>query len=441
MGLFAHVYGKTGALEAYAAQSHTGLMLGLEYATGGTMQIEGQDIVVIEKDTQLKPDIGRAALAEAFGDDDAQIAVGPVSSGVALAMLPVAEEYERILIVEPAVADSITGENWNRYIFRTGRNSSQDAISNAVALGGEGVTVATLAQDYAFGRDGVAAFRSALEGTGATVAHEEYVPTDTTDFTAAAERIFNAMKDIEGEKRLFIIWAGGGNPMSKINAMPPLLPTILRSLPALSLPIVILGGIVFGWMTPTEAAGVAVFVALLAGWFYDGLTRASVIEGLQRTAMLSGSIFIIICAVSALGHLGALERIPEAISGLVTTLGLGPVGYMLAINVIFIIAGMVLDIPVALALLVPLLAPVAIAQGADPVHLGILLCFNLCIGLISPPMGGCLLVVSAVTGVNYWKLAAAVVPFVLVEIAVLALLIAFPQISLALPQAFGLAGG
>ncbi|SFT94551.1 TRAP transporter large permease [Sedimentitalea nanhaiensis] len=223
--------------------------------------------------------------------------------------------------------------------------------------------------------------------------------------------------------------------------MPPLLPTILRSLPALSLPIVILGGIVFGWMTPTEAAGVAVFVALLAGWFYDGLTRASVIEGLQRTAMLSGSIFIIICAVSALGHLGALERIPEAISGLVTTLGLGPVGYMLAINVIFIIAGMVLDIPVALALLVPLLAPVAIAQGADPVHLGILLCFNLCIGLISPPMGGCLLVVSAVTGVNYWKLAAAVVPFVLVEIAVLALLIAFPQISLALPQAFGLAGG
>ncbi|SFT94663.1 substrate-binding domain-containing protein [Sedimentitalea nanhaiensis] len=217
----AHVYGKTGALEAYAAQSHTGLMLGLEYATGGTMQIEGQDIVVIEKDTQLKPDIGRAALAEAFGDDDAQIAVGPVSSGVALAMLPVAEEYERILIVEPAVADSITGENWNRYIFRTGRNSSQDAISNAVALGGEGVTVATLAQDYAFGRDGVAAFRSALEGTGATVAHEEYVPTDTTDFTAAAERIFNAMKDIEGEKRLFIIWAGGGNPMSKINAMDP----------------------------------------------------------------------------------------------------------------------------------------------------------------------------------------------------------------------------
>ncbi|MCY4290858.1 MAG: substrate-binding domain-containing protein [Roseovarius sp.] len=217
----AHVYGKTGPFEAYAAQSHIGLMMGLEYATGGTMEINGEPIVVIEKDTQLKPDIGKALLAEAYGDDGAQIAVGPVSSGVALAMLPVAEEYERVLIVEPAVADSITGENWNRYIFRTGRNSSQDAISNAVALGGEDVVIATLAQDYAFGRDGVAAFKEALEETGATLAHEEYVPTDTTDFTAAAERIFNAMADQQGEKKLFIIWAGGGNPMGKINAMDP----------------------------------------------------------------------------------------------------------------------------------------------------------------------------------------------------------------------------
>ncbi len=105
----AHVYGKTGALEAYAKQSHTGLMMGLEYATDGTMEIDGRKLVVIEKDTQLKPDVGKAMLAEAYGDDNADIAVGPVSSGVALAMLPVAEEYEKILIVEPAVADSITG--------------------------------------------------------------------------------------------------------------------------------------------------------------------------------------------------------------------------------------------------------------------------------------------------------------------------------------------
>ncbi|MEJ8574841.1 substrate-binding domain-containing protein [Microbaculum marinum] len=219
--VIAHVYGKTGALEAYAKQSHTGLMMGLEYATDGTMEIDGNKIVVIEKDTQLKPDIGKAALAEAYGDDDAVLAVGPVSSGVALAMLPVAEEYEKILLVEPAVADSITGENWNRYVFRTGRNSSQDAISNAVALGKDGVKIATLAQDYAFGRDGVAAFREALDGTGAELVFEEYVPTDTQDFTASAQRIFDALKDEEGRKFLFIIWAGGNNPIGKINAMDP----------------------------------------------------------------------------------------------------------------------------------------------------------------------------------------------------------------------------
>ncbi|SEO04879.1 amino acid/amide ABC transporter substrate-binding protein, HAAT family [Salinihabitans flavidus] len=217
----AHIYGKTGPLEAYAKQSHDGLMLGLEYATDGTMEIDGEKIVVIEKDTQLKPENGKVLLAEAYGDDEVDLAIGPVSSGVALAMLPVAQEYEKLLIVEPAVADSITGSNWNRYIFRTARNSSQDAVANAIALAGEDVNIATLAQDYAFGRDGVAAFKEALEGTGTNIVHEEYVPTDTTDFTAAAERIFNAMKDVEGEKKLFVIWAGGGNPMGKIQAMEP----------------------------------------------------------------------------------------------------------------------------------------------------------------------------------------------------------------------------
>ncbi|QUS56600.1 substrate-binding domain-containing protein [Pseudovibrio brasiliensis] len=217
----AHVYGKTGPFEAYAKQSHVGLMMGLEYATGGTMEIDGRKIEVIEKDSQLKPDIGRAMLAEAYGDDEVDLAIGPVSSGVALAMLPVAEEYEKLLIVEPAVADSITGANFNRYIFRTSRNSSQDAIANAVALGQDGASVATLAQDYAFGRDGVAAFRNAIAKTNAKLVFEEYAPTDTKDFTASAQRIFEALKDEEGRKFLFVIWAGGGNPLAKINAMNP----------------------------------------------------------------------------------------------------------------------------------------------------------------------------------------------------------------------------
>ncbi|MDP2771666.1 MAG: ABC transporter substrate-binding protein, partial [Giesbergeria sp.] len=159
----AHVHSMTGPLEAYGKQTQTGLMMGLEYATGGTMMVAGKKLVVIEKDDQGKPDLGKSLLAAAYSDDKADIAVGPTASGVALAMLPVAEEYKKILLVEPAVADSITGDKWNKYIFRTGRNSSQDAISNAVALDKAGVNIATLAQDYAFGRDGVKAFKDAVK--------------------------------------------------------------------------------------------------------------------------------------------------------------------------------------------------------------------------------------------------------------------------------------
>ncbi|WP_434064009.1 substrate-binding domain-containing protein [Roseateles violae] len=206
----AHVYSKTGPLEAYGKQTQTGFMMGLDYATGGTMTVAGKKLVVIEKDDQGKPDVGKSLLAAAYGDDKADLAVGPSSSGVALALLPVAEEYKKILLVEPAVADSITGDKWNKYIFRTGRNSSQDAISNAVALDKPGTVIATLAQDYAFGRDGVKAFKDAIKK--AKIVHEEYLPTTTTDFTAGAQRLIDKLKDQPGRKLIFIIWAGAGNP-------------------------------------------------------------------------------------------------------------------------------------------------------------------------------------------------------------------------------------
>jgi branched-chain amino acid transport system substrate-binding protein len=214
----AHVYDKTGALEAYAKQTHIGLMMGLDYATGGTMQVNGNKLVLIEKDSQGKPDVGKSQLAAAYADDKADIAIGPTSSGVALAMLPVAEEYKKILLVEPAVADAITGDKWNRYIFRTGRNSSQDAISNAVALDNAGVTIATMAQDTAFGRDGVKAFRDALKK--AKLTHEEYLPGNTTDFTAGAQRLFDSLKDKPGRKVIFIIWAGA-SPIGKLADLNP----------------------------------------------------------------------------------------------------------------------------------------------------------------------------------------------------------------------------
>ena len=205
----AHIYSKTGPLEAYGKQTQVGLMMGLDYATGGTMTVGGRKIVVIEKDDQGKPDLGKNLLAAAYGDDKVDLAVGPTASPVALAMLPVAEEYKKILLVEPAVADSITGDKWNKYIFRTGRNSSQDAIANAVAVDKEGVSVVTMAQDSAFGRDGVKAFKEALKKS--KLVHEEYLPPATTDFTAGAQRMIDKLKGQPGRKIIFIIWAGG-NP-------------------------------------------------------------------------------------------------------------------------------------------------------------------------------------------------------------------------------------
>lgn len=216
------VHGTTGALEAYSKQTQTGFEMGIEYATDGTGMVKGRKIEIIKKDTQLKPDIARAVLAEAYGDNDALIAVGGTSSGVTTAMLPIAAEYERILLVEPAVADSLTGPDSNRYVFKTSRNSSMDMQSQALALSpDENLFVATLAQDYAFGRDGVAAFKKALEGTGATLVAEEYVPQDTTDYTAVAERMFQALKDKEGRKVIMIYIAGASDPLGKIKAMEP----------------------------------------------------------------------------------------------------------------------------------------------------------------------------------------------------------------------------
>jgi branched-chain amino acid transport system substrate-binding protein len=133
----------------------------------------------------------------------------------------VAQDFKKVLIVEPAVADSITGDKWNRYIFRTGRNSSQDAISNALAIGKPGTVIATLAQDYAFGRDGVAAFKEALKTTGAKLVDEEYAPTTTTDFTASAQRLFDALAKEQGRKVIWVLWAGGNNPLAKLKQLAP----------------------------------------------------------------------------------------------------------------------------------------------------------------------------------------------------------------------------
>jgi len=210
------IQGTSGAYEIYGKAEVTGFEMGLEYFTKGTNQILGRDVKLVVEDTQLKADRAKMLLTKLYSDDKVDLAVGPTSSGVALAVLPVAQEFKKILIVEPAVADSITGANWNRYIFRTGRNSSQDAISNAVAIAKPGVSIACIGQDYAFGRDGIAAYKEAAEKLGAKVVHEEYCDPKGTDFTAPIQRIIEALKDLPAPRYVWVIWAGKNSPITQL---------------------------------------------------------------------------------------------------------------------------------------------------------------------------------------------------------------------------------
>ncbi len=210
------VQGISGPFEVYAKQVMEGFKLGLEYGTGGKMELLGRKIQVIIEDDQLKPDVSKRLVTKLYADDKVDLVVGTTSSAAALAVLPVAQEFKKLLIVEPAVADSITGEHWNRYVFRTGRNSGQDAISNALAIARPGVSIATIAQDYAFGKDGVAAYKAAVEKLGAKVVHEEYAPVQATEFTAPIQKIIGALKDKPGEKYVFVIWAGKGGPFPQL---------------------------------------------------------------------------------------------------------------------------------------------------------------------------------------------------------------------------------
>ena len=210
------IQGLSGPYEIYGKAEVTGFKMGLEYFTNGTNKIAGRPVELIVEDTQLKAARAKMLLTKLYSDDKVDLAIGPTSSGVALAILPVAQQFKKILIVEPAVADAITGKAWNRYIFRTGRNSGQDAISNAAAIAKPGVSIATIAQDYAFGRDGVAAYKKAAEKLGAKIVREEYADPKGTDFTATVQRVIEALKDKPKPKYVFVIWAGKGGPIPQL---------------------------------------------------------------------------------------------------------------------------------------------------------------------------------------------------------------------------------
>ena len=220
--------------------------------------------------------------------------------------------------------------------------------------------------------------------------------------------------------------------------VPRLGPAALRAAPALLLPLIILGGVLFGFATPAESAAVAVIVALVVGVAYGELTLSGLRAAGERTVVMLGAVFVILCAIAAFSYLAALNQWPQAIGARATELGLGLTGFLVPLDVVFLLAGMVMDVKAAVALLAPILVPVALAMGADPVHLGIVICFNITLGLLSPPFGGVVIIIATATGANYWRLIRAVAPFLLIEIALLALLTAAPELSLFLPRALGL---
>ncbi|MDQ0350493.1 branched-chain amino acid transport system substrate-binding protein [Alkalibacillus filiformis] len=204
----------SGPLEAYGVQTQQGFELGIEYATDGSMEFDGREIEVIFADTETQSDVARQRALELLDDEGVDFLVGSSDSGDTLSVIGLAEEYETIMVVEPAVADSITGSEFNPYVFRTGRNSSQDAVAGAAAIADEGVTIATFAPDYAFGWDGVEAFTNAAEELGAEVVLEEFVDPDATDFTPNIQRVIEHDPDY-----MFVIWAGANSPWNQIADM------------------------------------------------------------------------------------------------------------------------------------------------------------------------------------------------------------------------------
>ncbi|SMQ83707.1 amino acid/amide ABC transporter substrate-binding protein, HAAT family [Bacillus sp. OV166] len=205
---------KTGALEAYGKQTLRGFELGLDYATEGKLEVAGRKIEFIVEDTETKPEVAVQKATKLLEEDKVDFLVGSSSSADTLAVLPLAEEYQKIMVVEPAAADSITGSEFNKYMFHSARNSSQDAVAGAAAIAKKGVKIATLAPDYSFGRDGVAAFKEAAQKLGAEIVKEEYADPAATDFTSNIQKIVDAKPDY-----LFVVWAGANSPWKQLSDM------------------------------------------------------------------------------------------------------------------------------------------------------------------------------------------------------------------------------
>ena len=212
-----------------------------------------------------------------------------------------------------------------------------------------------------------------------------------------------------------------------------------ESLLALVMPVLILGFILGGITTPTEAASIAVAYALfIGGVVYRTLTWRDLYQMLARTALITGIVFLIIASASILGWWMTFEQIPQAIAEGFLSLSQNPATVIGMILLLLLVVGLFMDINAALIILAPVLAPLTAQIGMDPVHAGVMIILALNISLMTPPVGACLFVLSSVTGERIEAIAKALWPFLLVEIAVLVMIAYWEDLTLFVPRLLGL---
>ncbi|MEO8751951.1 MAG: TRAP transporter large permease [Casimicrobiaceae bacterium] len=211
-----------------------------------------------------------------------------------------------------------------------------------------------------------------------------------------------------------------------------------RALPALVLPVLILGGIASGACTPTEASVVAVFYALFAGSFiYRTLTWAMLPAILARSALVTASVLIIVAMSGAFAWVLTVSRVPQDLTAWIVGMNLSPIAFMLMVNVLLLAFGIFIEPLPGILVLVPILAPIAHALGINDLQFGIVVIVNLTMGMITPPVGGLLFVTTIVARVTLQGMVKELWPFMWAQFVVLLVLSLVPWISTVLPAMFG----
>lgn len=213
--------------------------------------------------------------------------------------------------------------------------------------------------------------------------------------------------------------------------------SLLGSLPVAGAAVVILGGILSGIVTPTEASAVGVLYILLLSLAYRQMTWKKLYRVAIRTLETTGSVLLIVCAAALFGWVLARERAPQEVSELILGVTNNPIVFLLLVNVFLIIVGALLEPTSAILIVVPVLAPIADTFSIDPLHFAAIVIFNLMLGLLTPPVGLVLFVLSSVTGMSVPNVVRGVLPFFAAMLVVLLMITYMPMLSLWLPGVFG----